>query len=110
MFKTEVLDADAGRVEVVLSGRVYADVAPQLREELEQLEPKNVLVNARELDQIDSSGLGVFVDLLKRIRPDGGRIVFYGLNPDIQRVFEITKLVQVMGVQPDRDHALEELL
>ena len=32
-----------------------------------------LVVNAEGLEQIDSSGLNVFVSLLKRIRPDGGR-------------------------------------
>ena len=109
MFQTEVLDEATKRVELVLSGRVYADVAPQLRDELAQAEPKHLVVNASALEQIDSSGLGVFVDLLKLIRPDGGQIVFYALNADIQRVFEITKLEQVMGVAKTRDEALQRL-
>ena len=61
----------------------------------------------RVLEQIDSSGLNVFVHLLKRIRPDGGRIVFFGLNRNIKRVFEITKLGTVMKVVDSRDDALE---
>jgi len=108
-FEVEVLDAMRGVFELRLTGRVYADVAPQLREALEDERLKLLAVDARDLEQIDSSGLGVFVDLLKRIRPRGGRILFYGLNANIARVFEITKLGRVMPVVADRDAAMESL-
>lgn len=95
--------------ELVVAGRVYADQAPQLRAALEAQQVKKLVVDASTLEQIDSSGLGAFVDLLKRIRPAGGRIAFYGLSPDIRRVFEITKLSTVMEVHDTRQAALESL-
>lgn len=107
--KLVLLDPVRGIHELVLSGRVYADQAPQLRATLEEQQVKKLLVEAGGLEQIDSSGLGAFVDLLKRIRPAGGRIAFAGLSPDIRRVFEITKLRTVMEVHPDRQTALESL-
>jgi anti-sigma B factor antagonist len=99
----------AARHELKLEGRVYADVAPQLRDELSRaLEQgmRGLLVDARELEQIDSAGLNEFVQLLKRLRPLGGTITFYGLTPTIQRVFDITKLNKVMGVKATREDAL----
>lgn len=95
--------------ELVVTGRIYADQAPQLRSALEAERVKRLVVDASSLEQIDSSGLGAFVDLLKRIRPEGGRIAFYGLSPDIKRVFEITKLRTVMEVHDSRQAALESL-
>ncbi|MBL4844997.1 MAG: STAS domain-containing protein [Planctomycetes bacterium] len=103
---------DAGRYELTLAGRVYADATPQLKDHLMALADqglRGLLVDASDLEQIDSSGLNVFVSLLKRIRPDGGKIAFYGLNPNIQRVFEITKLATVMSVEVERSAALGSL-
>ena len=98
--------------ELTLEGRIYADVAPRLQEELERIDEaglKYLVVNAEGLEQIDSSGLNVFVHQLKRLRPQGGRIVFYGLNVNIARVFEITKLSKVMGIEGSREAALRSL-
>lgn len=100
---------DAGRYELQLSGRIYADAAPQLKDHLMGLAEqglRGLLVDARALEQIDSSGLNVFVSLLKRIRPEGGKIAFFGLNENLQRVFEITKLATVMSVAAERAEAL----
>lgn len=104
--------AGAARHELKLEGRVYADVAPQLRDELSRaLEQgmRGLLVDARGLEQIDSAGLNEFVQLLKRLRPLGGSITFYGLTPTIQRVFDITKLNKVMRVEPTREAALSSV-
>ena len=107
-FTTKPLDA-AGNFELVLSGRIYADVAPELKQEVLALVDKGLkklIVDACGLEQIDSSGLNVFVHVLKKIRPTGGRIVFFGLNENLERVFEITKLDTVMEVTKDRLEAM----
>lgn len=99
----------ASRSELALRGRVYADVAPQLREELGRaLEGgvRDLIIDATHLEQIDSAGLNEFVQLLKKLRPLGGRIVFYGLTPNLQRVFDITKLNKVLQVVVTREDAL----
>lgn len=99
----------AGRCEVALKGRVYADVSPQLRDELTRAVEggaRELVIDCTHLEQIDSAGLNEFVQLLKRLRPLGGRIVFFGLSANIQRVFDITKLNRVMAVARTRDEAL----
>jgi anti-sigma B factor antagonist len=108
-YKVEPLNGSPGHYEMTLVGRIYADLAPALRSELDKEDLTALLVNAERLEQIDSSGLGVFVDVLKRIRPDGGRIVFFGLNDNIQRVFEITKLGKVIGVEVTREDAVRSV-
>ncbi len=96
--------------ELRLRGRIYADVAPRLKAELDRADGlSRLLVDARELEQIDSSGLNVFVQLLKQVRPQGGRIAFFGLNPNVARVFDITKLARVMSVEETREGALAAL-
>ena len=100
------------RCELALKGRVYADVSPQLRDELSRAVEggaRELLVDCTHLEQIDSAGLNEFVQLLKRVRPLGGKIVFFGLSASIQRVFDITKLNRVMTVARTRDDALAGL-
>jgi anti-sigma B factor antagonist len=107
-YQTKLLD-DAGGYELTLEGKVYADTAPQLKAVLAgQVERglRRLVVDAGKLEQIDSAGLGVFVGLLKQIRPNGGKIVFFGLNANIERVFEITKLGKVIAVVKTRQDAL----
>lgn len=118
-FALRALDGPPGpptkgttRCELRLSGRVYADITPDLREQLARAADggmTHLVVDASDLLQIDSAGLNEFVQLLKRLRPLGGRIVFWGLNANIQRVFQITKLEKVMGVAATRQDAVGSL-
>lgn len=108
-FAPQPLDGVADGYLLPLSGRVYADRAPALREALDKVGPLALVVDASDLEQIDSSGLGVFIDLLKQIRDRGGKIAWYGLNPDVIRVFKITRLDSVMPVFEKRDQALAQV-
>jgi len=108
-FVVKPMEAAPGCYELVLQGRIYADLAPKLKNELLRLADggmQQLVVDARGLEQIDSSGLNVFVTLLKQIRPQGGKITFFGLNENIARVFEITKLRTVMDVTRTRQEAV----
>ena len=108
-FVVKPMEAAPGCYELVLQGRIYADLAPKLKNELLRLADggmQQLVVDARGLEQIDSSGLNVFVTLLKQIRPQGGKITFFGLNENIARVFEITKLRTVMDVTGTRQEAV----
>jgi anti-sigma B factor antagonist len=50
------------------------------------------------MDFIDSSGLGVFVGALKRIRERSGDLELRGLQPSTRKVLEITGLTQVFTI------------
>ena len=111
-YQTTLLDG-AGDYELALDGKVYADTAPELKAVLASSVErglKRLVVNAARLEQIDSAGLGVFVNLLKQIRPKGGKIVFFACNPNVERVFEITKLGKVIPVVKTREDALGSLV
>lgn len=108
-FETQPVSGRPEITELKLQGRIYADTAPRLTALLDQAHQdglRHLIVDANGLEQIDSSGLNAFIDLLKRLRPEKGQIVFFGLNDNILKVFEITKLKKVMGIEGSRDDAL----
>ena len=57
---------------------------------------------------IDSSGLGVLITLSKEIRAQGGDLRLASLNPDLTRLFELTKLDTFFRICDDLGEALEE--
>ena len=66
-----------------------------------------VVVDLSEAAFLDSSGLGALTNSKRRIERKGGRLVVV-INTDDQmrRVFELTGLMRVLNVVPDRAHAL----
>ena len=88
------------RVEV--DGRLVAAVAPQLREEIlaKMSEGTNVLFDLGRMVHIDSSGLGVLVQVLQKAKAGGGKVVLAALQPGPKIVFDITKVSRVFEIVP----------
>ncbi|MFN8035452.1 MAG: STAS domain-containing protein [Acidimicrobiia bacterium] len=93
---------DEGGVPVVsLRGEVDVASSPDLRDCLYRTIARGterVVVDLAGLTFIDSSGLGVLVGALKRIRERGGELELRGLHDPSRRVFEITGLTKLFTV------------
>ena len=89
-------------LKVEIDGRFVAAVAPELREELlAQLEDgMNVLFDLHGMVHIDSSGLGVLVQILQKARAGGGKVVLAALQAGPKIVFDITKVSRVFEIVP----------
>jgi anti-sigma B factor antagonist len=58
-----------------------------------------IVVDISEMTFIDSSGLGVLVEVLQRRRDAGlGGIALHGMQEPVRRVFEITGLTDLFEV------------
>jgi anti-sigma B factor antagonist len=83
---------------VPLSGDIDLASASTLRVNLAQATettPAHVVVDLAKLDFIDSTGLGVLVGVLRRVRSTGGDIRMAAAGPAIERVFAVTGLDRV---------------
>lgn len=53
---------------------------------------KKVVFDLSELKYIDSTGIGIFINVTKQVRARGGDLVFYNVNPKILEIFNLVKL------------------
>ena len=65
-----------------------------------------VVVDLSDAAFLDSSGLGALTNSKRRIERKGGRLVVVNTDDQMRRVFELTGLMRVLNVVPDRAHAL----
>ena len=89
-------------IKVAIEGRLVAAVAPNLREELigRVKEGTNVLFDLSKMAHIDSSGLGVLVQVLQKAKAGGGKVVLAALQAGPKIVFDITKVSRVFEIVP----------
>lgn len=86
---------------VDVGGEIDVATAPRLREQLIALvndQRYQIVVSLEAVDFIDSTGLGVLISGLKRVRTHGGRFALVCTEPRILKVFEITGLLAVFNV------------
>jgi len=90
-----------------LEGEVDVYTAPALRQEImDQVDGgvKHLLVNLSKVEYLDSTGLGILIGGVKRIKEQGGAMRLVGPSPRISRIFEITglnKIFDVYGTEAD---------
>jgi len=98
----------AGVVTITLGDRRLDAVrAPAFKQALiEHIvdRPKRVIVDASNIDFIDSTGLGMLVLILK-LMGEGGRIAVVGIKAPVRRLFELTKLDSVFVLVEDLESA-----
>lgn len=79
-----------------LSGSLTVAVAPDLRQELialaKQHRPKVLAVNIAQVDFMDSSALGVFVEVRKALGSGQGCLTFTNASADIRGLMRIMNL------------------
>ena len=89
-------------MKVEIDGRLVAAVAPTLREDIlgKLQDGMNVLFDLSGMVHIDSSGLGVLVQVLQKVKSGGGKVVLAALQPGPKIVFDITKVSRVFEIVP----------
>lgn len=95
-------------VVVHVTGEVDVFTAPQLREALVgAIEEgcREVAVDLQGVDFLDSTGLGVLVAGLKRVRQYGGDLSLVCTREHILKILDITGLVKVLKVYDSVDAA-----
>ena len=84
-----------------VAGEVDVFTAPQLREALVGVieeGSRDVVVDLQGVDFLDSTGLGVLVAGLKRVRQYGGDLSLVCTREHILKILDITGLVKVLKV------------
>jgi anti-sigma B factor antagonist len=68
-----------------------------------------VLVDLEGIDHVDSTGLGELVGYLQRFEAQGRRMAFVNPARRLRKLFELTRLDEVVPIFDDRARALAEL-
>ena len=98
-----------GRAVLSVRGEVDVYTAPQLREQLIQLVDagnRNIVVDLEGVEFLDSTGLGVLVGGLKRVRSHDGDLALVCTQRRILKVLEITGLTKVFAIHDSVDAAV----
>lgn len=77
----------------ILEGRLDTAAAATTEKELSQLynaNGKNIVFDCKQLQYISSSGLRIFLGVLKSAQPKGSHVRIINLNDDLKNIFFMT--------------------
>jgi anti-sigma B factor antagonist len=106
----DVREVDSHSV-VDVKGEIDVYTAPKLREKLIELVSDgsyNIVVNLEGVDFLDSTGLGVLVGALKRVKAHDGSLSLVCTQDKILKIFKITGLTKVFPIHESLDAATGE--
>jgi len=99
-----------GVLIVDCSGRlVFGEESARVRDTVKQLlaQSPKVVMNLREVNYIDSGGLGTLVALYTTARNNDGSIKLANLTQRVGDLLQVTKLVTIFDVYDSEEKALE---
>ncbi len=70
---------------------------------------KRVVLDFRELEYLNSSGIGLVVTMLVRANRAGQQLAAFGLTEHYRHIFELTRLNDAIAIHDDERAALGEV-
>ena len=95
-----------------LGGRLDALTAPELRPLIDKLiaeHRQHVIFDLKELETVDSSGVGAIVSLFKRLRMIGGDLKIARLTGQPKEIFRLLRLDRAFDLFDTVEAALKKI-
>lgn len=100
-----------GRVVIEVAGEIDVYSAPKLRDRLSDLVGEgayDLIIDMEGVEFIDSTGLGVLVGGLKKVRSHDGSLKLVCTQERLLKIFQITGLSKVFAIHDSVENALAE--
>lgn len=109
-FSATVRHEEGGAV-IDLVGDIDREASEQLNAAYREVTAKHsagepIVLNFRDVDYINSTGIAVIVTLLARARADGRFLRAWGLSSHYREIFQITRLADFMTIYETEPQAL----
>ena len=105
-----VRKASADACVMDIQGEINAAAEPVLMDAYNQActeGARTILLNFNGLDYMNSSGIGLLVTLLIRVRRQNQRLMAYGLNDHYRQIFELTRLNEAISIYENESEAMQ---
>lgn len=91
-------DNENNHLHVVPIGEIDINTSPEFKDTLiKKLNTKqsDILIDGKGLEYLDSTGLGVLINIYKITRENGNMVYLTNIKPNIRKLFDITELDKV---------------
>ena len=109
-IKVNVRPGEDDAYVIELAGEIDVYTSPTVKDAMTELidqQHYKLIVDLEQVRYIDSTGLGVLIGGLKRVREHGGSVQLVCTNPQIKKIFDITGLVKIFGIFDDERSAMK---
>jgi anti-sigma B factor antagonist len=108
-FRTRERDVDDHTSVIAVEGEIHVSTAPEFSGVLAaaiESGRTSLVLDLSDVMFIDSTGLSVLLNALRRVTRAGGAMALVCSNPTVLRLFEITRLDSTFDIHADLEPAL----
>jgi stage II sporulation protein AA (anti-sigma F factor antagonist) len=107
------LESNRKTLIVRLKGELDHHTAEAVKVRMEQAisqgQLTHIILSLKDLNFMDSSGLGVILGRYKQINAKGGKMVVCDISPAVHRLFEMSGLFKILSIQENERQAISSL-
>lgn len=96
------IEENGNKIVVNLDGDLDSAAAQETEkafQPLNDLKDKEIILECKNLNYISSSGLRLFLGLLKNCKPNGNSLVLENVNENIKKVFSMTGFSALFNIK-----------
>ena len=97
-------------IVVILMGRIDVHLASDIEGELNKLIEnnleKNIILNLDDVEYMSSSGLRVFVSLMRNLKETDRSLKLCNLSNAVRKIFEVVELMDMFEIYESEEEAL----
>jgi len=98
-----------GVVIFQIDGEINISTTLELKKRLETHLSKKIVMDLEKMKYIDSSGLAALLEVLKKVKSQGGSLILVGMSDKVKSLFEITKLDKLFLIFRNQAEALSQV-
>lgn len=92
-----------GRIDVHMASEIEAALQKIIRENPQH----NIILNLKDVEYMSSSGLRVFVSLMRMLRENSRALKLTNLSIAVKKVFEVVELMDMFEIYESEEAALK---
>lgn len=97
------------RLKGELDHHSAAELKSRMEQMIEQEHIHHIILSLKELNFMDSSGLGVILGRYKQVANKGGQMIVCDCSPSVYRLFEMSGLFKILSIEENEQNALDRL-
>lgn len=85
------------------------EIRNKIDQEINKRNPKSIIFDMKNVNFMDSSGIGVIIGRYKLMMSGGGITAMINVKPQIQRVYDICGLKKIIPIYENEKQAIESI-
>ena len=111
-MRVEVKEVEGVKI-INLTGQIRISTQNEFKDLLDiaakENKGKTIILSLGGVIYMNSAGLGIIIDTYKKVKEQKGRMILCNLMPDIEKLFEITRLNRFLEIYSTEQDALQKI-